>query len=242
MKDVRKISLWFLQTLALVFLSSGVVKGQDSLPPSLTEPKLAGEWYYPAVGYVGSQLFRGEYFRGRVLLENGRMANDRMLAYNGLQDQLIWLDSRGGKVLTLDKGLIAGFVLWDEQGKEMQFRKIWIRSLLVGDTIPVFVQVLLEGRNVSLYVRRRIINDYTETYGGYVTSASRHYLSPAPVYFIRTKGKKKEQIDKINRKNLYAVFPDRKKEIRKTLRKNHLSLNNELQLIRAMQLIDRMDQ
>ena len=241
MKELLKI---YLPALAALMLLSGTryVRGQDTLPAALTEPKLCGEWYTPEIGYVGSQLFRGSWFPGSVVLEDGRIADDKMLAYNGMQDQLIWLDKKGGKVLTLDKGLIAGFVLRDDKGEEMRFRKIRVKPLLLNDSISVFAQVLLQGQHLSLYVQRRIINDYTETYGGYVTSASRRYLAPKPVYFIFMPGRQSNRMEKISRKTLYAVFPEKKKQIRKTLRKNRLSLHNEYQLIRAIELIDRMEQ
>ncbi len=241
MKELRKIYLPALAALMLLSVARHV-RGQDTLPAVLTEPKLCGEWYTPEIGYVGSQLFRGDWFRGSVILEDGRIADDKMLAYNGMQDQLIWLDKKGGKVLTLDKGLIAGFVLRDDKGEEMRFRKIRVKPLLQNDSVPVYAQVLFEGENISLYAQRKIVNDYTETYGGYVTSASRRYLAIKPVYLFRVHGRQRDREEKINRKTLYAIFPEKKKEIRKILRKNHLSLHNEYQLIRAIELIDQMGQ
>ncbi len=241
MKELRKIYLPVLAALMLLSVARHM-QGQDTLPAALTEPKLCGEWYTPEIGYVGSQLFRGVWFRGRVTLEDGRTAHNRILAYNGMQDQLIWLDKKGGKVLALDKGLTAGFVLRDDKGEEMRFRKIRVKPLLQNDSVSVYAQVLFEGENISLYAQRKIVNDYTETYGGYVTSASRRFLAPKPVYFIFMPGRQSNQIEKISRKTLYAVFPEKKKQIRKTLRKNRLSLHNEYQLVRAIELIDRMGQ
>ncbi len=241
MKDPGKA---YLPVLTVLFLLSVAcyVQEQDTLPASLTEPKLAGEWYYPEAGYAGTQLFRGSWFPGRVLLENGRKSDDKMLAYNGLQDQLIWLDKKGGKVLALDKGLVAGFVLQDEQGKEMYFRKIRVKPLLMNDSVSVFVQVLWRGQHLSLFVHRKIISDYTETYDGFVTPQNGKLLKSAPVYYIMAHGRQQSQIEKINRKMLYAIFPEKKKDIRKILHKNHLSLHHEYQLIKAIELIDEMEQ
>jgi hypothetical protein len=212
--------------------------GQQMLPAGLSEPKLAGEWYIPEVGYYGNQLFRKKWYKGEVFLWNGRTAHDKKLAYNVVQDALIWLDDAGGKVIRLDKGLITGFVLRDEAGKEMLFKNIRIRPLFSRDTAQVFVQVLFEGKRLAIYAQRKIEDYYNKRYGGTVSDAAGTTFEPRPEYYLFDQGVQVAKMTKISRKNLLRVFPQEKKQIKRILRKHHVAVRDEPMLIKAVELID----
>ena len=235
MKRIRKayrVIFW-----GLMLLLPWSLYGQDDPVNILTKPKLAGEWYIPEPGYYGSQLFRNEWFRGDVFLENGRTAHDKTLAYNVVQDALIWLDGKGGKVIRLDKGLISGFLLRDDRGIERHFKKIRVRPSFSKDTVPVFLQVLYEGEQLSLYAQRKIEDYYSKMYGGTVSDVSAT-LEPRPVYYLFVEGVQHVRMQKIRRKELLMAFPPEKQQIKKILRKQHISVRNEDQLIKAVELIE----
>ncbi len=234
----RLMKIYGMTFWGLILSVAGTLYGQDTLPASLSEPKLAGEWYVPEADYYGNQLFMNKWFRGDVFLVNGRTAHDKTLTYNVVQDGVIWLDEQGGKVVRLDKGLISGFVLRDDQEKEILFRKIRVRSSFVRDTAPVFVQVLYEGEHLSLYAQRKVEDYYPGKYGKVAARGSLPDLEPQPVYYIFRDGAQYARIRKIKRKELIRDFPLEKQQIKKILRKHHLSVRKETQLIKAVKIID----
>lgn len=221
-----------------MLLVSRSLFAQNELPETLSEPKLAGEKYVPESGYSGSQLYRDTWFQGDVFLESGRTAHEKTLAYNGVQDALVWLDTQGGKVVRLDKGLISGFVLRDDSGTEMYFRKIRVRPYFSRDTVPLFLQVLFRGQQLSLYVQRKIENYYNDNYGGSLEDAGRRTLELRPVYYLFFEGKEHLRMRKIRKKELLTAFLPEKQQIKKLLRKEHLPVRNEFQLIKALEIID----
>jgi hypothetical protein len=232
----------FLKVIFLVsLLFTQYLCGQDLYLSFGFEPKLSGELFFPRNDYTGSRIFLDRWMSGDIILRNGLKVKNKILGYNGLEDELIWIDKQVNAVIKLDKGLIDGFELRNpDTGEKMTFRKIFVKSGLSKDTIPVFVQVLFEGERLTLYVQRKIENVYTEKYGGVVTNASRKFLEPQPVYFIFQGSSEYFMIKRIKRKDLFAAFPREKQKIKKILHTEHVPLQDEFHLIKAVELVDKI--
>jgi hypothetical protein len=229
---------WMI-TLMIIF-QAALLYGQEEQMQyysELFESRLSGELYYSNSSYSGSQLFQERWFPGDIILESGKIVHVNVIAYNGFEDELLWVNLDLNKMIKLDKGLVKGFVLRDSTNfSEMIFAKFPMKSIYEKDSVKIFVQILFSNK-IKLYAHRRIV------VGSVVdrnTKYSRYSLDYRPVYYMFLPGGEKISMIKIRKKHMLAVFPERKPEIRKKLRKNRIRVNNETGLVEAVKIIEEL--
>lgn len=107
---------------------------------------LPGQVIAPVRQYAGSPYFIEEWSRGAVVLNNGQIAKDLLLRYDGFSDRLIWLlPTEGNKQVSIDKYLVEGFVL-HQADTSYHFSRIDVSGLTGFTDNQVFLQVLQQGK------------------------------------------------------------------------------------------------
>jgi hypothetical protein len=197
----------------------------DSLQYQFSEEKLTGRiitWrdIYP------DQFYTKQWCSGSLKLYNDAYVSNKTLKYNGFTDSFFWMLKPEMQQIILDKNFIQEIRLVEPNRMDtMIFRKIGTASKLFPDTIEHFMQVLTEGK-ISLLVYRKI---------AYTTNSQSYF--PCYDYYLVYNGKWTKII--IFRKSLLEIYPDKKKELRKLLRKNRLNLRIENDLTRAVNLMNQ---
>jgi hypothetical protein len=207
---------------------------------ALFQARLSGEVYSSPVLYAGDPYYLSSWTSGRVLLTTGQEVINVMLRYNGYHDDLYWLTPETYQQVRLDKNLIVSFLLMHpESNRWMKFQKIETRNSITGAPGSFFAEVLADER-ISLYAYRKI-RETGETTSAFIGGRliARQVIGPDYVYYLQIPGSDLVSIQ-TNRRSLLRVFPEKRKEIRRELRKNHIRIRGERQLIKAVELIGAM--
>lgn len=237
----RKIQFTFL--ICLLFLATEARLQQAfSNHQQDFQPHLSGEVYSPAVIFSGSPYFINAWSIGQVILKTGKVADSCVLRYNGYLDELFWLSPETYDQVMLDKGLIAGFRLFDAAGKQwVDFEQIEIRDPLTGARRTIFAQRLLQ-EHVSLYAYRYVRETGATAsvmQGGQLIQ--RRVIGPEYQFFILNENGESQRIQ-MNRRSFLQLFPEKHQELRRELRRNRNRLRNEQQLVSAVRLLNRLYQ
>jgi hypothetical protein len=212
--------------------------GQKFNLDSIFEPRLSGVMFQAKTGVRGKQFFNDEWTAGDIKLYTGERVFNKQIKYNGLMDELIWLQADSFRQITLEKHFIDEFQFKNFQGRSPRFKRY--RALLSGliDSSDIFVEVLVENI-ASLYVFRNIKSEGTENSleGGVLYSYE--ILIPRPLYFLILPDRETVTLKKIRRRIVLNALPDRyKNSIKEIIRQNHLSMRTEDDLTRLINLIN----
>ena len=219
--------------------------GQDNKPcpcnNELTESfetRLKGQVYHRLPGMIGTEFYTPTFVKGDIFLENGDIAVDQQIRYNGRIDGLLLLPQFSREIL-LDNYFIKGFCLKDfKEIPKICFNKIKVIKEFSNDSIQVFAQMLYQNK-LSLYAFRRYV--YQGDVIEYVLNkhVSRKSFGPSFVYYFQLSNHKTIGFKKFKRKNLYALFPERKEAMKKLFRENHQrKFNNESDLVRITEILN----
>lgn len=164
---------------------------------------------------------------GDVILANGETVTNKYLRYNGLMDFLLWMRESDYKTAVLDREIVAGFILYDENDEPLAyFKNIKIENRYSEDSTEKYLQVLCEG-DISLYACRNIkkANDYGELVQNYF-------------YYLYREGNYKKI--KPGKARLLRFFHDDEITVRSIIRTNHLNVKTEEDLIKVIDLYNKM--
>lgn len=214
------------------------LNAQNNLPSNsvidtVFSPKLTGESFFENKQYIGEQYFNNDWERGDILLSTGEMVYNKRLKYNGLFDEVIWMNDTNFGKYQLDKSSISDFWLNSTTGKTIHFKHINIDDTTGGHAIDIFTQVGVEGK-VSLYIQRKI--SITGEANVYINNSLFYFnnIGESPLYFIKNTSNHFTKLSRISQKVLLKVFPEKKKEIAKMMSDNHLNLKTESDLIKVI--------
>jgi hypothetical protein len=235
-------------TIIYLLLFVQAVHGQDTKPcpcnDELTESfetRLNGKVYQRLPGLVGSEFYTRTYVKGDIFLENGEIAVDQLIRYNGRIDGVLLLPPLSREIL-LDNYFIKGFCIKDFKGiPKICFSKIKVIKELSNDSIQVFAQMLYQNK-LSLYAFRRYV--YQGDVIEYVLNkqVSRKSFGPSFVYYFQLPNHKTIGFKKFKRKDLYELFPERKEAMKKLFRENHQrKFKNESDLVRITEILNSIN-
>ena len=229
--------------LLLAFAGNSIIYCQDILSDqnaldSIFEPKLTGEAYFAKSGLVGSQFFNDEWAESDLLLKTGETVFNKLLRYNGLTDEVIWLTPENFKQVKLDKFAIDKFVLKNYHGKQVYFKRINTKQPLISDSTDIFAEVGIEG-NLSLYIHRKIEIVGSVNMDNKGANYTYEVIDPAPKYYLKLSSNRYISFPRINRRLFLKLFPEQKQAIRKLLRQNHQSLETENDLFKVVALLNK---
>ncbi len=219
MQPIKHITASLAFILVTVTLYSG-----DTIVP------LAGEVREPTGMYTGDKYFKNEWLKGDVMLENGIVAENVKLRYNGLIDEVFWLHEGSLQHIMLDRGLVSGFRMYvPEENEMLLFEKVERSLLRMQGSKELYVQVLYDDI-VTLYAYRQV----SRKRDVYVRRGHSRYifteLEHDPVYFFVLPGDVIVRLDALNRRDVYRAFPEIRDELRSIFRQRR-SFSGEEQLL-----------
>ncbi len=198
--------------------------------------KLTGSFFIERKQFVGQQYYNQDWATGDILLNTGEKLMGISLKYNGLYDDLIWLNTFNYGIFKLDKPTIKEFWLKTGNGLVHHFKQLKIN--IIQDSIKnVFAEILMD-KTVSFFVQRKIevqglqyvtVNKIRQKYDNLVVS---------PVYYFKLPSNQYVSIERPNRKKVLNIFPENKKDIAKIITDNHLNLKRESDLVRLVELMN----
>jgi hypothetical protein len=191
-------------------------KGIDKKQINL-EPNLAGELLtqYKQPDIV--TFFNRDWLPGNIVLTDGRIIRNTMIKYNGLLDELFWLEPNSYKSIKIDKEEIHQFHFLNFQGDTtVYFRKIKVKRDNYYDSIEIFVQEMNRGP-ISLYIFHFFFIVRKEEVFINESKILKEIYSEAPVYYLRFLNNSFVELKRFSRKNVYALFPDKRNQIRQYL-------------------------
>ena len=173
------------------------------------------------------------------MLENGMVAENVRLRYNGLIDELFWLHEGSMQHIRLDRGLVSGFRMYvPEEDERLEFTKVERGRLSMLGTSDIFVQVLYDDI-VILYAYRQV----SRKRDVYVRRGRSRYklteVEPDPVYFLVLPGDIVIRPDTLNRRDVYRAFPGIRNELRSIFRQRRNVSGYEQQLKETVRRINR---
>jgi hypothetical protein len=189
--------------------------------------QLTGEKYLDLAYRNINIFFKNHWNKGSIVLPSGDMVNNLLLRYDGLLDQLIWLNDKIGEV-KLDKQNINEFYFYDTL--QYHFKKLNLSSAI--DSSATFCQVLYEG-NLKLYVSRKV-RQQTE----YFEKNTKYYLYvPRPTYYVLLNNQF-YSISKAKINAIYNAFPDKKDALKQRIKQQKLRVKNEQDFIKTIQIVE----
>jgi hypothetical protein len=204
---------------------------------SLFSTKLTGETYLEYRGYNGNQYYYTDWVDSDILLSTGEKVFNKKLKYNGLLDEVIWLNTSIPGLFQLDKEFICDFWLKRSTDKPNHFKLMNVNDTIKNHKSDIFAEVIVEGK-VSLYIHRQISVVDVQS----IMRDNKLYpyktIAPTPIYYIKLPTNKFTKLIKLSRISILKVFPDQKKKIRKLIRENHLDMRTENGLKEMIELMN----
>jgi hypothetical protein len=206
---------------------------------SVFEPKLTGETFTDYKQFKGNQFFTDDWMESDIRLVTGQLVHKKNIKYNGLLDQVVWLNPVNSGEYMLDKLSVDEFWYRNIMGEPVHFRRISTTDSKTGQRLDVFAETVVEGK-VSIYIQRRIIKKGVENINDKDNKTySIDVLGPKPVYYIKLPSGTYFVTGKITRHSFLKLFPDQRKAISKLLNKNHLNFRSESAVIKTIELLNR---
>ena len=196
--------------------------------------RIAGQLYLPPQHHAQGTPFMNDNWTAGVVIFNDRdTARIASMNYNAYLDEVIYLNQVLNKYIVIDHQSIQEFILIPGNGK--QVLRFSHRSL--NDEIrSKYIQVLVED-SVSLYAVRKV--EFIEDPGYPPSLHPDHYL-PINEYYVK---KQNSLMVKVKPSNvqLYKIFPDKEKAIKRYIRQHQLKVSGEMDLIEVIFFINDAD-
>jgi hypothetical protein len=202
------------------------------------EARLKGKVYMRLSGLTGTEFYTPTYLKGDIFLENGEVAVDQFIRYNGRIDGLVLVPPYSREI-QLDKYFIKSFSLKNyKDGVNLYFSKITVAKEFSKDSVQIFGQILYQNR-LSLYAFRRYIYQYDVLEHKGNKQIANPFYGPSFIYYFILPGGKTIGFKKFKKRDIYAIFPDRKDEIKRLFRENHQrKFKTEDNLIKITELLN----
>jgi hypothetical protein len=200
-------------------------------------PKLTGDFFYEGKMYIGEQYYNKDWMTGDILLSTGAMVYDKSLKYNGLFDELIWLNGTNFTKIKIDKPIVSEFWLKNDPYSIIHFKQINLSEPGNVKQKDVFAELRVEG-SFSLFVQRKISIIGTQL--DYINNVVCQYdvITATPIYYIKLPSNQYLKLNKLRRRSFLKFFPDKKKNITKIIRTNNLDVSEESDFVRLIELMN----
>jgi hypothetical protein len=219
------------------------VNGQAGCNCKVTEDlssglSLAGEIVSSALQADSVTYLNNGWLPADLYLTNGDIIRKSYIKYNGLLDELYWLEPVTKKVIKLDKEEISRFhYVKFKSDTTVWFRKIKVRKNIGSDSANVFAQEIYSGK-LSLFILHSFVMEGHEVSARNGAYYQKTIYSEAPVYYFRFLNKKTVGLKKLNRKSIYSIVPDKKDQIRKFFsEKGNKRFKNNSDLVRLAEFL-----
>lgn len=185
-----------------------------------SEPDLTGEFFLPSLPVDPITYYNHDWSNGDLTLITGETVSNKTINYNGMLDEVFWLEPESKRTILLDKEAIALFRFINHSGgPSVCFRKIKVKPDMVSDSTEVFGQEIYLGK-VSLYLLHLFTVEKKERFEYNGGTYQRPVYQATPVYYFRFQDKRTVGLKHLNRKSLFAALPDFNDQIKTYLRDN----------------------
>jgi hypothetical protein len=189
-----------------------------------SEPPLSGELFSPASSPDIVTYFNKNWLPGDIWLTDGSIIHNKRIKYNGLLDELFWLEPESNQTIMLDKDAILQFHFLNIQGDtSIFFRKLKVRRNFLADSTEIYGQEIYHG-DLSLFVLHSFYLNRKETFKTGTGNVLKDIYKEDPVYYIKYLNNKVIGLKRFSRKNLYALFPGHKDQINEFFKVNKSSI------------------
>jgi hypothetical protein len=187
-------------------------------------------------GIKGTPYLFDTWKEGNIFLKDSSLIRDINIKYNIYTDDVLYLNSKSGDSLIIDRHRIDAFeIQGDSSADLLLFRDI---SLKPGSKDKsTFARVLYNGKTKLLikYIKVFIKADYKGAY----TAGRRYdeYTDNSQYYII-----KDNELNRIrlNKKAIIKVLADRENEIKSFIDKEGTALDNENDVIKLLEYYDSL--
>jgi len=229
MKRFQTIFLLFMSILTMIDLSSFASNKNDYPQENV---KLSGQFYAYPINIEGSPYLQEEWQVGNLDLENGKIASNVRIQFNILTNDLIFYNESLKRVFIADKGTIKSFVMNPGVADSLFFIKYSGPEVGYKLKNDDFVHILCQGKINFIVKHSADIIKATET-------NTRDKVFPKDFYFVNYKNQTSEV--KLNYRNLYSLFPSKKKELKKLIAENRIRKATENNLIILFKLLNKTE-
>lgn len=239
-KLAKSVKILVLITFAVLYYSAALAQKTGFYWYNLNENsnrlqgKLKGEIY--TISAIGSEniFYQQDWKEATITLTDGDVFENVKLRYLAYGDEIIAYNENVRKLFKVEKETVKQFTYIDEDtNKEIKFVNVCSEELFNGCR---FFEELYSGNSKLMafhFVEEIKVNPYTDRRGFMRDSEYRMNIS----YFLfnDTRGFVKV---KSSRRSLVKNFPDKKREIKKLMRKNKQIIIDQNSMIQAIALID----
>jgi hypothetical protein len=219
-----------MRNLFLILLFSGISFLQAQTSGRICDTAISAERMFGArllaktyvnTNGTNSKQYYNNWSNGEVKLVNGDIVKNELLRYNLLLDELLWLRKIDYSTGMVYKNTVEEFTLFNDSSASIaRFKKAQLQSWYSSDSAYTYLQVLAEGK-VSLFVQRNISNSTNE-----LKAKNKYYIETDGVYAGFAP----------NLSSFCAPLKDDKKKMKSIVHTNHLTIRNELDLIKAVDI------
>lgn len=205
---------------AFILITFRSLNGQESCNCKIAEDlnsglSLAGEIVTSALQADSVTYLNKVWLPADIYLSNREIIRKSYIKYNGLFDELYWLEPVTKKVIKIDKEEISRFhYVTFKSDTAVWFRKIKVRKNIGSDSVNVFAQEIFSGE-LSLFVLHSFMMEGHEVSARSGAYYQKTIYTEVPVYYFRFLNNKTAGLKKLTRKSIYSLAPDKKEQIRK---------------------------
>jgi hypothetical protein len=227
-----------LYLFTLQYLSGQTSSCCLSVEKSGSESYLSGELYVPAMPVDIATYFNQDWLLGDILLATGEVVRNKFIKYNGLLDELFWLEPGSKNIIKLDKDAIQQFHYSNYMGDtSVYFRKIKIKQSANSDSAGIFVQIIYIG-NLSLFISHTFYIDRRELVYNKGIILEKEIFREKPVYYFISVNTKTFITMSLSPKRLYEFCPGNNEKIREFFKTNRFGKNfKNSDLVRLTQFL-----
>jgi hypothetical protein len=196
--------------------------GEMTVKSNSLNHKLQGRQFIFAYVPEGSEFINDNWDKGYVILDNNDRYDSLSMKYNSLHDELIYVNERTKKMVELDKNSVSEFGFYKNLDDVMRFKRFFYNK-------NIYFNVLYDG-NMKLLVRYITSNEKTSTYKdkfGHVQDSK--YVLRTEYYMMFPDGDLERF--RTTKNSFIQLFPDKKKDLKKLCRKNHIDFKKDNDLI-----------
>jgi hypothetical protein len=195
--------------------------------------KIPGKLYIFNSTITGSVFLYNDWKNGSIILENGASCDNLRLKLNTFLGELIMYNKQVDAIIIIDKDAVKEFTLVDDNGNTEIFRKVNFDKIPLGNR---YLNVLYEGR-IKLMLLYITVEQATSSYYDREVLLRNSEFITKKIYYLELPGRGIVSF-KPKLRSIIELFPEQKKAIKQLHRKNHLTYNNEPEIIRAIKFIE----
>lgn len=239
------MNIYKYMVLVLILLLHGVATAQDSGlynsgfsgNSNRLQGKLTGEVFFLSLNSNSSHFLQQEWVEGTITLKDGDVFEGVRMRYKAIDDELVAYNSNIQTLFIVDKNTVKQFTykVPSESGNFTERKFVNLDSLdtYLGRT---FFEELYSG-SAKLFAFYQIEEIKVSPYNDNSGKIRDTEFRLKTIYYLLTDSIGLTRIQLKNR-SLFTLYPENKKEIRRLLRKNRISIVDEHSAIQAFKLLD----